>query len=474
MAAGVALLPAPAPCPPEVPFRFHLMFPLAVAIGAVGAAVAWALLRLIWLLTNLLFWHRLSFAYAEAHAAPAASGPWTLPILLGGGLLAGLAIRYGHESLRGHGIPEVMEAVVLREGRIAPRVAALKPLLSAVVIGAGGPFGAEGPIIQTGGAIGSVLGQWLPLSTAERTVLIACGAAAGMTGIFGTPVAAVLLPIELITFEFSLRALAPTAAAAAVAAVLRVPLLGGQPLFAMTTHPGVTAVGLLWCLGFGLVAGLEAVGITRALYWLEDLYEWVPEGARRLGSVIRPVLGAACVGLIALGAPEVLGVGYDLIRAILNGRLAPSALWGIVVFKGAGWLLALSSGTVGGVLAPLFMVAGASGALLGHALLPWSGVAPDLVALVFMAAVFGAAGRALLTAGLFAVEVTGDFHALVAVLAATAVATALAERLLPYNVMTGKLARRGLWLSHDYFGARYRAGADVPAETGPGRAPGRG
>ena len=176
-------------------FRFAVVLPLALVMGAIGVGAAWALLRLIWLLTNLLYWHRLSWQYAEAHAAPGAAGPGTIVLLVGAALLAGLAIRYGHESLSGHGIPEVMEAVVLREGRIPARVAVLKPLLSALVIGAGAPFGAEGPIIQTGGALGSLLGQWLPLSATERKVLIACGAAAGMTGVFGTPLAGVLLPV---------------------------------------------------------------------------------------------------------------------------------------------------------------------------------------------------------------------------------------------------------------------------------------
>lgn len=441
-------------------FRFTVLMPLALLLGVVGALVAWLLLRLIWFCTNLLFWHRWSFAYAEAHAAPAATAPWTVLILLAGGALAGLAIRYGHASLQGHGIPEVMEAVALRAGRIPPRVALLKPLLSALVIGAGGPFGAEGPIIQTGGAIGSVVGQWLPMSDTERKVLIACGAAAGMTGIFGTPVAAVLLAIELLIFEFSLRAVAPAAVAAAVAATFRVPLLGAQPLFLMHTVYTVSGVGLLWCLAFGVVAGLLAVGLTHALFGLEDVYARIPG----TGLVTRPIIGAACVGLIALVGPEVLGVGYDLIRDIVNGRVAVPELWRIFAFKGAGWLLALSSGTVGGVLAPLFMISGAAGALLGHAVQPVTGLAPALVALVFMAAVFGASGRAVLTAATFAVEVTGDYGAIAAVLAATAVAAAVAERLLPYSIMTGKLERRGLHVSQDYYAPAPRLSGNSEAQ----------
>ncbi len=441
--------PRPAAPPPPEAHRFRVLLPAAAGMGALGVGAAWVLLRLIWLLTNVIFWHRLWAGYAEASAAPWAAGLFPLLPLVGGGLVAGLAIRYGDQSLGGHGIPEVMEAVLQRQARIPWRVALLKPLVSAVVIGAGGPFGAEGPIIQTGAALGSVAGQLLPLSAAERKVLLACGAAAGMTGVFGTPLAAVLLPLELLTFEFSLRALAPVAVAAAVASVLRVPLLGAKPLFSMTTAPGAGALGLLWCLGFGLLAALEAIALTRALYGLEDLYGKLPGPA----ALVRPLMGSVCVGLVALGGPQVLGVGYNLIRDVLDGTVGVPGLARILVLKAAGWLLALASGTVGGVLAPIFLVAGATGALLGHAVAAWSGLTPGLVALVFMAAVFGASSRAVLTAAIFAVEVTGDFRALPAVLLATAVATAAAERLLPYNIMTGKLARRGLRFSLDAYAA---------------------
>jgi H+/Cl- antiporter ClcA len=455
--------PGPAAPPPET-HRFRVLLPAAAGMGAVGVGAAWCLLRLIWLLTNLIFWHRLSAGYAEASVAPRAVGLFPLLPLVGGSLVAGLAIRYGHESLSGHGIPEVMEAVLQREARIPWRVALFKPLVSAIVIGAGGPFGAEGPIIQTGAALGSLAGQLLPLNATERKMLLACGAAAGMTGVFGTPLAAVLLPLELLTFEFSLRAIAPVAVAAAVAAVLRVPLLGSRPLFAMTTAPGAGPIGLLWCLGFGLLGGLEAAGLTRALYGLEDLYGRLPGPA----ALVRPVVGAVCVGLVALGGPQVLGVGYNLIRAVLDGTVGVPGLARILVLKAGGWLLALASGTVGGVLAPVFLVAGATGALLGHAVRPWSGLTPSLVALVFMAAVFGASSRAVLTAAIFAVEVTGDFRALPAVLLATAVAAAAAERLLPYTIMTGKLARRGLRVNLDAFAPA--AGSREP-EAGGGRRP---
>lgn len=427
--------------------RYGLLLVAAALLGGAGFGSAWVLLRLIGFLTQAAFYHRLAASYAEVHVAPYAHGVYLVVILVAANALAGLAIRYGHPALGGHGIPEVMESVLEQESRIPWRVAALKPLFSALVIGLGGPFGAEGPIIQTGGAIGSLLGQWLPMSAAERKVLVACGAAAGMTGIFGTPLAAVLLPVELITFEFSLRTVALPAVAAAVSIALRGAVMGPLPLFATAAAQPVGLGGLAWCGLFGALGGLEAVGITRALYGLEDLYRRV----RWCGTVLRPAIGGLAVGLIALAGPEVLGVGYDIIRAVLGGQVAPSELLRILGFKAVGWLAALASGTVGGVLAPLFMIAGATGALVGQALHGLTGLAPGLVALVFMAAVFGGSARIVLTAAVFAAEVTGDFGALVPLLAATAVATLVADRLLPYNVMTGKLVRRGLKVSHDYF-----------------------
>ena len=436
--------------------RYGFLTAAAALLGCVGFAAAWVLLRLIGLFTQVAFYHRLDAAYAEVHAAPYAHGVYLIAILVAASVLAGLAIRYGHPALSGHGIPEVMESVLTNESRIPPRVALLKPIFSAIVIGLGGPFGAEGPIIQTGGAIGSLLGQVLPTTAAERKVLIACGAAAGMTGIFGTPVAAVLLPIELITFEFSLRTVALPAMAAAVAFTLRSAIMDTQPLFLIPPTHAVGPLGLLWCAIFGVLAGFEAAGITRALYWIEDQYRHI----RWAGAVMRPAVGALAVGLIALAGPEVLGVGYDLIRSVLGGQVPTVELFRILGFKGAGWLLALASGTVGGVLAPLFMIAGATGALIGHALQGVTGLAPGLVALVFMGAVFGGSARIVLTAAVFAAEVTGDFQAIVPLLLATALAAIVAERLVPYNVMTGKLVRRGLRFSMDYYAPAHERVAD--------------
>ncbi len=436
--------------------RLHVLLPVSAVAGLLGIAAAVALFSLIGLFSNFFYYHRLALRYVEPHASPFAASPLTVAVVVCGALVAGLAIRYGDLALRGHGIPEVMEAVLQRGGRIPWRIAVLKPLTAALVIGTGSPFGAEGPIIQTAGALGSLVGQVVPLTDRERAILLGCGAAAGMTGIFATPLAAVLLALELLVFEFSAAAVVPIAAAAAVAAALRPHLLPPSPLFPSTAgfHGGPLAV--LWTAALGVAAGLEAVALTRALYGLEDLFErirWRP-------LVVRPVIGAVVVGCIALAFPQVLGMGYDLIRQVLAGGLPAGALLGILGAKAVGWLVALASGTVGGVLAPLFLIAGSSGALVGLALAHVTGQSPTLVALLFMAAVFAGSSRAVLTAAVFAAEVSGDFRALPVLLLATAVAAATAGALLPYDLMTGKLVRRGVRPPLGFFPREFATSAE--------------
>jgi CIC family chloride channel protein len=415
--------------------RWPVLLGGAAVLGAVGVGAAWVLLHLVWAATWLAFWHRLGWRDAEASLAPGAGGLATLAALVLGAAAAAAGIRWGHASLAGHGIPEVMEAIRDREARIPPRVALCKPILSAVVIGTGSPFGAEGPIVQTGAALGSLLGQWWPVRGEERAAFVAAGAAAGMTGVFGTPLAAALLALELLGTGFARQRVASVLVTVAVAAALRRPVLGARPLFALAAGPALGLSTLPGALAYGVVAGLEGAGLTWALYALEGLYaRWV----RAAGW--RPLVGAAAVGVLGRLDPRVLGVGYFWIRAVLAGRLGGASLARLAAAKAAAWLLALASGTVGGVLAPLFLVGGASGGFLAH-LAPWAGLGPR-AALVSMAAVFGAASGAPWTATVFAVEVTGDYAALPAVLTATALGAAVASRLLPYDIMTGKPVRR--------------------------------
>lgn len=415
-------------------------------MGALSTGAAFVLTRLIGLCLHLFWFGEVGFRLVEPHDSPYAGRWWTVVLPVVGAGVIGLMLKYGSRVISGHGIPEAMEAVLERESRVSPGVSVLKPLSAAVSIGSGGPYGAEGPIIMTGGAIGSLVGQWLPVSADERKVLLAAGAAAGMVAIFGTPLSAVLLVLELLTFEFSLRTVVPAAVAAAVAYALRGPVMGEtHVLFPDVPVAGMQAPHLLWYAGMGLLAGCAAVSLTWLVYRVEDLYERLPW----FTFATRPLVGGLLVGLVGLVFPRALGVGYDNIAGLLAGRFAPGLALGILVWKLAAWSLSLGSGTSGGVLAPVLMVGGAAGALVGQLVQGWSGIPPGMMALVFMAALFGAAVRAPLAAVLFAAEVTGHFDALVPLMLAGAVAAWLATRMLPYSLMTGKLVRRGV-AKHDH------------------------
>ncbi len=428
-------------------FRMGRMVAFGGFLGIVGVVSAFALTRLIGFFLNLFWFGQIGFQLVEPHHSPYAGRWWTALFPIIGAALIGLMLKYGSRMISGHGIPEAMECVLCRDSRMQPRVAVLKPVSAAVSIGSGGPYGAEGPIIMTAGAIGSLLGQAFPASPAERKVMLAAGAAAGMVGIFGTPLSAVLLAIELLVFEFSTRSFIPIAVAAGVASGLRSLVMGESgPLFPNVPVVAVHPPHLAWYAGFGLLAGAAAAGMTWLVYWLEDQYEQVPG----LTYATRPLLGALLVGVIGVGFPRALGVGYDNIAGLLSGQFGLGLAAGVLVWKFLAWSLSLGSGTSGGVLAPILIVGGAAGALVGHLAQAWSGIPPGMVALVFMAALFGASVRATLAAILFAAEVTGHYDALVPLLVTCAVADFMAVRLLPYSLMTGKLIRRGREVVQDY------------------------
>src|SRR5438132_6627590 len=339
--------------------RTILLTLMAAAVGVMSAFVALALVRLIGLFTNLAYFHR----FATSLTAPAASGLglWAVPIPAIGGVIVGLMARYGSDRIRGHGIPEALEAILIGRSRMDPKVAVLKPLSSAIAIGTGGPYGAEGPIIVTGGAFGSLFAQAFHLSPVERKTLLVAGAAGGMTAIFATPVAAVLLAIELLLFELKPRSFIPVACSAAVAGVLRVPLLGTGPLFPVLPHSALAGSTLLGALGLGLAAGLSATAITALLYACEDVFARLP-----IHWMWWPAIGGVLVGLGGLVAPRALGVGYDVIHDLLDGRLFGATLLRLLLVKALIWGIALGSGTAGGVLAPLLIMGGALGALGAH------------------------------------------------------------------------------------------------------------
>jgi H+/Cl- antiporter ClcA/predicted transcriptional regulator len=426
------------------PRRLCLLSGLAVLIGLAAGLAAYVLVHAIALLTNLLFFHRVAWtlpSFTNYHRSP-----MILVIAVTGGLLVGLMAKWA-PIIRGHGIPEAMEAVLTKQSRIAPRTAVAKPVSAAVAIGTGGPFGAEGPIIVTGGAIGSLLGQIVPISPSERKILLASGAAAGMAATFGAPLAAVVLAIELLLFEFSTRSLVPLVIAASVAGGMHTAFFGTNPLFTVPAHHFAGLSQLPVYLVLGVACGGLAVVINKGLFAIEGGFRRLP-----VPQFWWPAIGALGFGCIALLVPRVLGVGYDQISDVLAMRLTIGTLAILAVAKLLAWWIALGSGTSGGTLAPILLISGSFGALLGHAAehVPGVHVSPGAFALVAMAATFGAATRATFASIVFVFELTRDYNAILPLMLATVVATLLATAVMRDSIMTEKLSRRGLRVPSDY------------------------
>ncbi len=421
--------------------RIAALSVIAAPIGVLGALSAWVLVKLIGLLTSIALFQQVSTTpppMSDLHP-----GPWLFLVAAAGGLAVSLIARWV-PTVRGHGIPEAMEAVVERQSVIEPRAAIGKPASAAIAIGTGGPFGAEGPIVVTGSAIGSLLGQVLPVSPAERRILLACGAAAGTAGIFGTPFAAVLLPLELLLFEFSTRSLVPLFVVAAVATAIRSGLLDGGSFIPPMTFTPPHGLDLLWYVALGLMCGLLAVVICKGLFWIEGGYRRLP-----ISEFWHPIIGGLGFAAVGMVEPRALGVGYAVIGAELAGTIVGGALLALGVAKLLAWWVALGSGTSGGTLAPLLFIGGAFGGWLGsiavHAGIP---VDPRAFALVAMAAVFGASTRAVLTAVVFMIEIVAAPAMAVPLMLATAAAAIVATSLASDSLMTEKLTRRGLRIHH--------------------------
>jgi H+/Cl- antiporter ClcA/CBS domain-containing protein len=420
--------------------RVLLLTGMAVIVGAISSLVAWVLLWMIAIITNLAFYHRFSSAAAvpQGHHL----GYWVVGVPVVGALIIGLMARFGSEKIRGHGIPEALEAILLGRSRISPKVALLKPISAAISIGTGGPFGAEGPIIMTGGAFGSIFAQQFHLSAAERKTLLVAGAAAGMSAVFATPIAAVLLAVELLLFEWKPRSFIPVAAAAVVASLARVPLLGAGPIFAVTTHAPCSPQQLFFALILGVIAGFGSGLLTLLVYACEDLFQKLP-----MHWMWWPAIGAVIVGLGGLIEPRVLGVGYDSIHALLRGEMIGLAVAGFMFAKAIVWSISLGSGTSGGVLAPLLIMGGTLGAVVAG----WiPNGDPGLWATVGMAAMMGGTMRSPLTAMVFTVELTHDFNLLPALLVGSGAALAVTALLMPRSILTEKLARRGHHITREY------------------------
>jgi chloride channel protein, CIC family len=428
-------------------FRIVLVSFLAGGIGLLAGLVAFLLYKLIGLFTNVVFFHRWDTTFVSARLNHL--GPWVILMPVIGGIIVGFMAKYGTPKIKGHGIPEAMEAVLVNRSRIQPRVAILKPISAAIAIGTGGPFGAEGPIIQTGGAVGSLVGQVFHTTASERKVLLACGAAAGMSATFNTPIAGVILAIELLLFEFKSRSFIPLVIASTLATAVHMQLLGAGPMFTVASMDFGIPRALPFYLVLGAICGLAAVGFSKLLYWVEDQFEKLP-----VDELWWPAIGALGLGIIGYFVPRVLGVGYDTIGDILNAQLALKLLLVVMVAKAAALVISLGSGTSGGLLAPMFMSSAAMGgvfALAINRIFPSANLAAGAFALVAMGAVFGAASRATFSFIIFAFEITRDYNAVLPLMLVSVIADGVAMLFMPKSsIMTEKLARRGLRIHQDY------------------------
>lgn len=421
--------------------RMLLITALAVPIGAAAAVVAWALLRLIGLITNAIFYQR----WDTKIVSPGQGHHQAWIILLApvvGGLVIGLMARYGSEKIRGHGMPEAIEAILMGGSKIQPRVAVLKPISSAIAIGTGGPFGAEGPIIMTGGALGSLFAQFLHLTADERKTLLVAGSTAGMAATFNSPLAALVLAVELLLFEWRPRSMVPVAAAVSVATVLRLPLLGSGALFPVHSvlHLGPSAYAL--CVVSGVVSGVLAILATALVYASEDAFRRLP-----IHWMWWPAIGGLIIGVGGLFVPQALGVGYNVIDAELTGSISMGLVVGILIVKTLIWSMSLGSGTSGGVLAPMFMIGGALGTVEAQ-IFPHVGA--GFWALVALAGVLGGVMRSPFTGVLFALELTHQFDAVLPLIIGATSAFAVSVLLLKRSVLTEKIARRGYHLTREY------------------------
>jgi len=420
--------------------RLLLLVAMALVVGTAGAVAAWALIHLIYFATNLAYYGRISSAPVSIIGNTL--GPLSVLIPVAGCLIIGFMARYGSEKIRGHGIPEAMEAILIGRSRIQPKVALLKPLSSAISIGTGGPFGAEGPIIMTGGAFGSLFAQLFHLSNHERKTLLVAGASAGMAATFGTPVAAMLLAVELLLFEWKPRSFVPVAVASVVAAAWRPWLMTPGVLFPMTPSAALPPLGLLIAAGLGVGAGLASGLLTVMVYGCEDFFQ-----RRKIHWMWWPAIGGVAVGVGGLIEPHALGVGYDNIAALLQGDMLTSEAVRLLIVKAVIWSIALGSGTSGGILAPLLIMGGAMGAIFG-VYMPVGD--PGLWALIGMAAMMGGTMRSPLTAIAFAIELTHNVDALLPLAAACTMAHATTVLLLRRSILTEKVARRGYHVMREY------------------------
>ncbi|GAA4792978.1 chloride channel protein [Olivibacter ginsenosidimutans] len=427
--------------------RVVLIAVYAILVAACISCIAKVLIFLINAVTNLSFFGL--FTIHEHHPSENQLGLWVILVPTIGGFIVGLMALYGSKAIRGHGIPEAMEQILTNQSKINPAITYLKPLSSAIAIGTGGPFGAEGPIIATGGALGSTLGQLLKITHNERKILLASGAVAGMTAIFGTPIAAIFLAIELLLFEFSPRAIIAVSLACITGAAGHHILFGTEPVFYISNTISTPSNAAIFSYSIiGVIIGVLSIGITKAVYAVEDSFERLP-----IHWMWWPAIGGLAVGIIGYFAPRTLGVGYENITDLLSGNMPLKFVLTLCILKFLSWVIALGSGTSGGTLAPLLTIGAATGILLGTLTLyffPNCGITPSLMAVVGMSAMFAGSSRALITSIIFALETTGQFNALLPLLGACVASYTTSFLFMRHTIMTEKIARRGVQTPHTY------------------------
>ena len=420
----------------------------ALIVGLVAGLTAQGLLELIYLFTNIFFYGKFSFVIT--YPAHNHLGLWVILIPAIGALVVGLMIYYLEPTLKGHGIPEAMESVLFGHSRMRIRVAVLKPLATALAIGTGGPFGAEGPIIQTGAALGSLFGQAIGLTPYYRRVLLASGAAAGMAATFTAPLAGILVAVELLLFELRARSFIPVALAAAVATGVRIHFAGWTPLFPTPAFK-LTGMKELWLFALlGILMGMVGIAMIRTLSWLEDLFDGLP---LKRAAIYSPVIGALLLGVIGYFYPQVFGTSYDTIRDMLNDRLSVGQLVGASAGKFWALVISLGSGTTGGVFAPSLVVGGGLGAAFAMAarhIFPSVVSDPAFYSLVAMAAVFGGIARAPFTSIVFLFELSHNPNSLLPLIICVMISDGFVRLFSRDSIMTVKLVKRGLIVLQDY------------------------
>ncbi len=422
------------------PQRLLVLAGYASIIGVVAALLAKLLLMLIGVITHAVYFGTLGTTLVQPDPRHWGAIAIVIPAL--GGLVVGLIARYGSEKIRGHGIPEAIQSILDRDSVIQARVAFWKPIASAITIGTGSPFGAEGPIIMTGGAFGSLVAQYLHLSSMERRTLLVAGAAGGMAATFGAPIASVLIAVELLLFEWRPRSFIPVAVAAFVAELVRVAIIGNAAPFALAAPHDVPVTWIGWASIVGVCGGIVSLVMTRLVYATEDAYAKLP-----VHWMWWPAIGGIVTGIGGWFAPAALGVGYPTIAGMVNGSLALAAVAAIICVKIVIWIVSLSSGTSGGVLAPLLMIGAAMGTLLAtlipaHDSSTW--------AIVGMAALMGGTMRSPFMGTFFALETTHAWSLAPEVFVGCVAATAFTVIFVPRSILTEKLARRGMHVAREY------------------------